>query len=61
MRIDILEKLVNNHGVDHTVRRFDVQIEHLKKAMTNTDESTASVLDDVVRLMEEIKLSIKPD
>ena len=42
-------------GKEHSVHRLEVMITHLNKAKETTDTETASVVDDVILVLERTK------
>ena len=54
----LIEHFVQTMGRERTAKRLEIMISHTKVAMEKVDEDTASVLDDVVDFMEEIRKEV---
>lgn len=54
----LIEFWVQTKGTERTAKRLEIMISHTKVAMEKVDEDTASVLDDVVDFMEEIRKEV---
>ena len=54
----LIEFWVQTKGTERTTERLEIMISHTKLAMDKVDDDTASVLDDVVDFMEEIRKEV---
>lgn len=54
----LIEFWVQTQGTERSAKRLEIMISHTKVAMEKVDDDTASVLDDVVDFMEEIRKEV---
>ena len=54
----LIEFWVQTKGTERTAERLEIMISHTKLAMDKVDDDAASVLDDVVDFMEEIRKEV---
>lgn len=50
-----MDEMVTLMGREHTMHRLNVMKKHLTKAKESTSRETASVIDDVISLLEQLQ------
>lgn len=54
----LIEHWFQTKGREDTARRLEIMASYIKAAMDKVDETTSSVLDDVVDFLEEIRKEV---